>query len=173
MKIRPITKLHTLLAVDFDGTIVDHEFPYIGQLKPNAKQVINELYDEGFGIFIWTCRDSTFHPDLRKFPNATPTIFDVHDFLEKEGIKYDGININHPQLGFQPVPKIYGDIYIDDKQLGGIPNDWRIIKELIDEHLNRKDYLKNRTADDAPGKASSNGSKNNKKSVFRGDTTIR
>jgi len=155
MKIRPIKDIHTILAIDFDGTIVRHEFPYIGALKPNAKEVINNLYDRGFGIFIWTCRDSTFHPKLvEKFEDAEPTVFHVHDFLEKEGIKYDGININHPELEFHPVPKIYADIYIDDKQLGGIPSDWKLIKALIDEHINSGNHFTNRNASDAPGKTS-------------------
>ena len=162
MEIRQLSKIHIILGIDFDGTIVKHRFPYIGELKLNAKKVINELYDEGFGIFIWTCRDSTFNPNLRtQYPDAEPTIFHVHNFLEEEEIKYDGININHPQLGFHPVPKIYADIYIDDKQLGGIPGDWKAIKGLIYEHVNSGNHYADRSSNDAPGKIEELESRNN------------
>lgn len=112
-----------IIAIDFDGTIVEHQFPNIGPLRTNAKEVINRLYDEGHGIIIWTCRTSQ-----NIFPASTrPTVFDVKDFLDKEGIKYHTINNNIPELSFQPSPKVYADVYIDDRQLGGIPDDWEDI----------------------------------------------
>ena len=46
----------TILALDFDGTIVEHKFPDIGALKPNVVGVINQLFNEGYYIIIWTCR---------------------------------------------------------------------------------------------------------------------
>ncbi len=118
-----------IIAIDFDGTIVEHEFPNIGPLKLNAKEVINHLIDEGHQIIIWTCRTTQ-----NAFPGRPCTIFDVANFLVENGILFHTINNNAVGLNFQPSPKIYADIYIDDKQLGGIPDDWNDILEIIKQH---------------------------------------
>ncbi len=121
-----------VIAIDFDGTIVDHEFPYIGELKPHAKEVINELYDEGHTIIIWTCRTSQHAIGIDK--DSSPTIFHVKEFLESKGIKFDTINHNDPDSGFQPSPKVFAHIYIDDRQLGGIPDDWAEIRSILSSY---------------------------------------
>ncbi len=118
-----------IIAIDFDGTIVEHKFPYIGRLKPNAVETITRLYHEGHKIIIWTCRTSQRNGNFPK--DAKPTIFDVKEFLDENNIPYHTINNNIPEIAFQPSPKVYADIYIDDKQLGGIPNDWEDIYNLI------------------------------------------
>ena len=121
-----------MLAIDFDGTIVEHKFPFIGEPKPNVVEVINRLYNEGHSIIIWTCRTS--QNDFKDVPNSEPTIFDVYKFLGRHKIPFTTINHNDPKNPFQPSPKVYADIYIDDKQLGGIPDDWEEIYELIQAH---------------------------------------
>ena len=98
-----------IIAIDFDETIVEHEFPGIGDLKPNAKKVINQLYQDGHCIIIWTCR------------YTEKSLIDMKRFLYDNDIKYHKINENSQFLTFNPYPKIYADIYIDDKQLGGLP----------------------------------------------------
>jgi len=117
-----------IIAIDFDGTIIEHKFPDIGPLKLNAKEVINKLYEEGYYIIIWTCRGGS---ELLK----------VYDFMKNKGFLYHKINENRPfrELGFAPFPKIYADIYIDDKNLGSVPDDWEDIylKDicLIEENI--------------------------------------
>ena len=119
-----------IIAIDFDGTIVEHDFPEIGKLKPHAKEIINRLFEQGHKIIIWTCRSTQIH----KTPNST--IFAVKDFLLTNGIRFHTINNNYAGLGFQPSPKVYADLYIDDRQLGGIPDDWRQIYDMIKIHTN-------------------------------------
>ena len=119
-----------ILAIDFDGTIVEHRYPDVGELKPNAVKIINRLHAEGFTIIIWTCRGQA---DL------------VSDHLEVLGIKYDYINENAPNVRemfgvgpdeeWEPSRKIYADIYIDDRQLGGIPDDWETIYCIIQKQF--------------------------------------
>jgi len=94
-----------IIACDFDGSIVNHEYPKIGKLKPNAKEVINKLYDKGHKIIIWTCRYTEV--DLSEMKN----------FLVKKKIKFHEINKNIQGLNFNPVPKIYANIYIDDRNI--------------------------------------------------------
>lgn len=122
-----------ILAIDFDGTIAEHEFPYIGAPKKNAVEVINRLYKQGFQIIVWTCRTTQFHGRFPK--DAQPTIFHVKEWLEKHGIPFHTINNNVPEIYFQPVPKVYADVYIDDRQLGGIPDDWEEIYQMIMEQF--------------------------------------
>ena len=116
-----------IIAIDFDGTIVEHEFPKIGPLKKNAKVVINRLFDEGHDIIIWTCR--TIQDNFKG--QFESTLLHVMTFLDREGIKYTSINNNSPNIDFQPWPKVYANIYIDDRQLGGIPDDWEEIYRII------------------------------------------
>jgi hypothetical protein len=107
-----------ILAIDFDVTIVDHEYPLIGKLKPNAKEIINKLYNDGYKIIIWTCR------------YVDKDILLVKEFLSDNKIQYHKINENIECNGFNPYPKVYADLYIDDKNLCGIPN-WIDIYNII------------------------------------------
>lgn len=118
-----------IIAIDFDGTIVEYDFPRIGELKPNAAKVMTRLYSEGHSIIIWTCRTS--QNQFKDIDLSQPTIFDVWTFLAIKGIPFTTINHNCPGNSFQPSPKVYADIYIDDRQLGGIPDDWEDIYKLI------------------------------------------
>ena len=121
MSVNEIKNAHEkkiILAIDCDGTIVEDKFPLVGQFRPNAKEVINKLYDEGYYIIIWTCRTGKF-------------ISDIKSFFQLNGLKYHKVNENYEDLDFNPYPKIFATIYIDDRQLGGIPNDWNIIYDMI------------------------------------------
>ena len=94
-----------IIAIDFDGTIVEHKYPAIGKLKPKAKEVINKLVEKHHYIIIWTCR--YIEKDLKE----------MFDFLIKNEIKFHNINMNNSNISFRPIPKIYADIYIDDKNI--------------------------------------------------------
>lgn len=109
-----------VIAIDFDGTIVEHEYPAIGKLLPDAEEVINKLYDDGHYIIIWTCRSD----DL--------SINQMIDFLNKEEIHYHKVNENAPYslIHFSPAPKILAHVYIDDRMVGGLP-EWKEIYRLI------------------------------------------
>ena len=52
-----------IIAIDFDGTIVEHEFPCIGKPRLNAIKVIKRLIAYGHLIIVWTCRDKAGHLD--------------------------------------------------------------------------------------------------------------
>lgn len=115
-----------IIAIDFDGTIVDDQFPDIGKLKPGAKEAINELYYSGkVTIIIWSCRNGI------NFLKAV-------EFLAKEGIKYHHFNKSCPdnvKLYGSDTRKVYADVYVDDKQLLPLP-DWSEIYRQIKEKTN-------------------------------------
>lgn len=107
-----------IIAIDYDGTIVeDGSYPYAGVLKPCAKEVINELYSRGHEIIIWTNRSGK---ELKA----------ALDFLDSEGVGYSCANENVKGMPFTPKPKIYADVFIDDRSLGGLPN-WLTIMDIL------------------------------------------
>lgn len=113
-----------ILAIDFDDTIAETRFPLIVRLKPMAKEVINGLRKEGWFIIINTCRSGVHKDDAVKF-------------LNENGIEFDLINENHPELVnlFEyDCRKICADIYIDDKNIDaiGFDIDWLYIWRKVD-----------------------------------------
>lgn len=113
-----------VLAIDFDDTIAVQGYPECGKLIKGAKKVINKLYDEGHHIIIWTCR--------MEEPAAKAI-----EFLKKNGIKYHTFNDHAAYIKEHygnDTRKIFADVYIDDKQLGGLPSWDKIYKILKEKH---------------------------------------
>ena len=121
--------LNKVIAIDFDGTIVNDEFPNVGKLKPKSLMVIKKLINAGHTIVIWTCRDYGIIKDFVDVNFKGIQNFKVY------------INENPPELrhkfGNDP-RKLGADLFIDDKALFTNEVDWvKIEKELI-----RLKYLK-------------------------------
>lgn len=95
-----------IIAVDFDGTIVEDNFPHIGKIKQEVLNKIKKWKAEGHTIIIWTCRTGEFLDKAKKF-------------LDKHNIPYDAINenCNNPFGDKQNPRKVYAHIYLDDKAL--------------------------------------------------------
>lgn len=108
-----------VIAVDWDGTVVTNDYPKMGEFLPGAVDTINWLYDRGDYIIIWTCR--YLYNDIA----------DMKQKLKSGRIKYHCINQNHPSVKFHPWPKIYADVYIDDRNLGGFPG-WNYVREVFE-----------------------------------------
>ena len=51
------------IAVDFDGTIVEHKYPEIGKEKPFAIDTLKQLAFEGHKLILWTSRDGKLLED--------------------------------------------------------------------------------------------------------------
>lgn len=118
-----------VIAIDFDGTIVEAKYPEIGELRKDARSIINELFDAGHKIIINTCRTGD-HEDQ------------VIEFLRLNGIKCHEINNNIPELIEKfgtDSRKISADIYIDDKNLGGICS-WQFMYGQITELLRASEF---------------------------------
>ena len=92
-----------IIAIDFDGTIVTHEYPRVGKPLPYAKEVINALVDNGHSCFLYTMRDNKELEEAIKYT------------LDND-IKLCGYNMSPDQ--FSSSPKQYAHIYIDDAALG-------------------------------------------------------
>ena len=110
-----------IIAVDFDGTCVTHEFPYVGK-EIGAAEVLKELTDKGHKIILFTMRS---HPEEIN-QNRTiggdiisnDTLQDAIDWFKKHDIPLFGVNENPTQKDWSSSPKPYAHIYIDDAALG-------------------------------------------------------
>jgi len=108
-----------IFAIDFDGTLVEHKYPEIGEEIPKAFECLKKLKKEGHKLILWTCRyDEGDRKDL------TEAVV----FCKNKGIEFDAVNANIPGLSFNPYPKIYADIYIDDRALYC---NWEEISKII------------------------------------------
>jgi hypothetical protein len=107
------------IAVDFDGTIVEHDFPAIGKEKLFAFQTLKELNKMGVRLILWTFRSG------KKLEEAV-------EYCRKNGVEFYAVNKNYPEEVFDETisRKIDADIYIDDKNLGGFPG-WSGVWQML------------------------------------------
>ncbi len=107
------------IAVDFDGTIVEHQYPEIGKEKLFAFQTLKELEKKGARIILWTFRTGK-------------ELEDAVSFCRQNGIEFYAVNKNYPEeVQDETVSrKIDADIYIDDKNIGGFPG-WSEVWQMF------------------------------------------
>lgn len=108
-----------IIAVDFDGTIVEHRFPDIGRVRPFAFETLLELQKKKHKLILWT------HRSGRQLEEAVA-------FCRENGLTFYAINKNYPEEKWfeHDSRKIVADLYIDDRNLGGIPS-WGEIYQMI------------------------------------------
>ncbi len=93
------------IAVDFDGTCVEHHFPECGPDVPGAVETLQELAAAGAKLILWTMRSEGYL--------ATAVAW-----FEQNRLALAGINISPGQRRWTSSPKAYAKIYIDDAALG-------------------------------------------------------
>jgi hypothetical protein len=110
-----------VIAVDFDGTIVKHKYPSIGKEIPYAIKTLKLFKEKGHKLILWTYRSGK---DLEKAVR----------FCEKQGLTFYAVNNNFEGEEFDNTysRKIYADLYIDDRNILGLP-DWKKLYELLTE----------------------------------------
>jgi hydroxymethylpyrimidine pyrophosphatase-like HAD family hydrolase len=108
-----------IIAIDFDGTIVEHDYPKIGKPIPFAFDVLKKLKEEGHQLILWTIREGEL-------------LDDAVAFCERHGVVFNAVNENiSPNVAdFFPSRKINAELFIDDRNIGGLP-DWGLIYQLI------------------------------------------
>ncbi len=107
------------IAVDFDGTIVDHEYPGIGKEKLFAFQTLKEFEKMGARLILWTFRSG------KELDEAV-------EYCRKNGIEFYAVNKNYPEEVYDETisRKIDADVFIDDKMVGGFPG-WSAIWQMM------------------------------------------
>ena len=93
-----------VIAVDFDGTCVTHDYPYIGS-DIGAVPVLKELVDAGYNLVLNTMRSGRLEKDAVRW-------------FKENNIPLYGVNCNPDQKSWTSSPKVFADLYIDDAALG-------------------------------------------------------
>lgn len=119
-----------IIAVDFDGTIVEHEYPKIGKPKLFAFETLKALQETGHQLILWTYRSG------KELQEAV-------DFCKKNGIEFYAVNKSYPEEEYDDTisRKIMADIYIDDRNIGGFLG-WSKIWELLNPESYTDDVKK-------------------------------
>ena len=107
------------IAVDFDGTIVENKFPEIGKPKLFSFESLIKLQKEGHQLILWTYRYGI------KLEEAV-------EFCRKNGLEFYAVNQSYPEEDFdmEISRKILADIFIDDRNFGGMHGWGEIYQEL-------------------------------------------
>jgi hypothetical protein len=94
-----------VVAVDFDGTIVKHAYPAIGEAIPLAVEGLLAFQENGWKIILYTMRGGEY-------------LQEAVDLVESKGVRLYGVNTNPTQRHWTESPKCYAPLYIDDAALG-------------------------------------------------------
>ncbi len=98
------------IAVDFDGTCVNHAFPAVGQ-EIGANEVLLELTKKGHKLILFTMRSDNIKTGQMYLTDAV-------NWFKKWDIPLYGIQTDPQQKAWTTSPKCYAEIYIDDVALG-------------------------------------------------------
>jgi hydroxymethylpyrimidine pyrophosphatase-like HAD family hydrolase len=131
-----------IIAIDFDGTIVDHRFPDIGNPVPGANHWIKTWKELGGTLFLWTMRSNEYLEAAIKY-------------IEENKLEFDKYNHNEGQLSWTNSPKLYAHVYVDDAafgcplkenpRMGGRPYvDWSIVGPAIAKQLEEENEKKSK-----------------------------
>lgn len=120
-----------VIAVDFDGTIVEDRYPEIGREKPFALDTLKKLSAERHKLILWSVREG------RRLEEAVA-------FCRERGLEFYAVNRDYPEEEKERnnhfSRKLKVDLFIDDRNLGGLP-DWGTIYEMVTHRLSYEDLL--------------------------------
>lgn len=117
-----------IIAVDFDGTIVEHKYPEIGKELPFATYTLRKLIDDKHRLILWTVRRG------KELEEAV-------QWCKEHGVEFYAVNKSYPEeeVGEAGLySKVNADMFIDDLNIGGLPN-WTVIYNMISEGKTWKD----------------------------------
>ena len=109
------------IAVDFDGTIVTHKYPEIGEEIPFAIETLKMLINDRHRLILWTVREGEL-------------LDEAVNWCRERGVEFYAVNRDYPEETPETNEhfsrKIKADVFIDDRNLGGLP-DWGTIYRMI------------------------------------------
>lgn len=137
-----------VIAVDFDGTIVEHKYPAIGKEMLFAFATLKALQQKGHKLILWTIR-------------AGDMLDEAVEFCKKNGVEFYSVNKNYPEemIDERSSRKLNADIFIDDRNLGGFVGWSEVWQNLHPEGMEFSHQLKNADAH--------NNYKKNESSIFK------
>lgn len=130
-----ITEESLTIAVDFDGTIVEHAYPEIGREMLFAFATLKSLQNKGHKLILWTFREGKL-------------LDEAVEYCRENGVEFYAVNRSYPEEdSIKGVSrKINADIFIDDRNVGGFPG-WGEIFQMLHPNGGDLDHqLKNEEA---------------------------
>ncbi len=119
------------IAVDFDGTIVRHRYPAIGEEIPFATQTLKKLIEERHQLILWSVREGKL-------------LDEAVEWCRQRGVEFYAVNRDYPeediQLNEHFSRKLKVDLFIDDRNVGGLP-DWGTIYQMIHDRKTLEQIL--------------------------------
>lgn len=119
------------IAVDFDGTIVEHKYPAIGKEIPFAIDTLKMLINDRHRLILWSVREGQL-------------LDEAVEWCRERGVEFWAVNRDYPEETTDNNQhfsrKLKADIFIDDRNIGGLP-DWGTIYRMIKHHETWNDLL--------------------------------
>ena len=121
-----------IIAIDFDGTLVEHKYPEIGREIPFAFETLRRLQQDRHRLILWTVREGRL-------------LDEALAFCRERGIEFYAVNRDYPEeekgANRHYSRKLKADLFIDDRNLGGLP-DWGTIYEMVTQKLSYEDLMR-------------------------------
>ncbi len=122
-----------VIAVDFDGTIVEHKYPAIGREIPFATETLRMLIAERHKLILWSVREGEL-------------LEEAVNWCRERGVEFYAVNRDYPEETLKNnnhfSRKLKADLFIDDRNIGGLP-DWGTIYHMIHDNTTWEDELHN------------------------------
>lgn len=123
------------IAVDFDGTIVVHRYPEIGEELPFATETLKMLIKDRHKLILWSVREGKL-------------LDDAVNWCRERGVEFYAVNRDYPEENGKESNNFFSrklkvDMFIDDRNIGGLP-DWGTIYRMISEHKSYYDIMMER-----------------------------
>ena len=121
-----------IIAVDFDGTIVEHKYPEIGQEVPFAIDTLKMLIKDQHRLILWSVREGAL-------------LDEAVEWCRPRGVEFYAVNKDYPEEEKEKnnhfSRKLKADFFIDDRNVGGLP-EWGQIYQMISQNKTYRQLIR-------------------------------
>lgn len=121
-----------IIAVDFDGTIVEHKYPEIGQEVPFAVDTLKMLIKDQHRLILWSVREGAL-------------LDEAVEWCRARGVEFYAVNKDYPEEEKEKnnhfSRKLKADFFIDDRNVGGLP-EWGQIYQMISQNKTYRQLIR-------------------------------
>ena len=121
-----------IIAVDFDGTIVEHKYPEIGQEVPFAIDTLKMLIKDQHRLILWSVREGAL-------------LDEAVEWCRARGVEFYAVNKDSPEEEKEKnnhfSRKLKADFFIDDRNVGGLP-EWGQIYQMISQNKTYRQLIR-------------------------------
>ena len=124
-----------VIAVDFDGTIVEHKYPAIGRELPFATETLRMLIRDRHKLILWSVREGRL-------------LDEAVEWCRERGVEFYAVNRDYPEESREHDSfsrKLKADLFIDDRNIGGLP-DWSTIYQMVRDRSTWEEVLEQRNS---------------------------